>query len=458
MTTIVSDRRDVPGCGGDGPRRSAAIPGRTRHGEGRFGCQPFQVPRRMEVMVMALATLRTHSFSIASRQRLVLPATHGAPLAPWIPVISNNQPRSVAFRLVFHLRAHHPNAHVSNGASELLVREHPFDVSILDHERLVFAAEPGRELMRNVRSEIGKAGMQPCQCRSGRSPVVRDRQARSVGQTGMASKPRHLVGGFQRAAETPTANREAIQRCVEWLGRFDDFAAGDRCGSRNAQVDAIDLMGGATPIALRIGHFDRYGHTPTICGARDYCPQHRAREAPFLGHGDVADLVLGRRIVVPIRGNVSLATSTRSWRWPFFWERGACASLPALAVGEESFPGFGEMGKRLGVCVPVHVLQPRPSVFVEPLWVGVCDGVELLVERYGVRRAACCVLFVPFIERPVPDALGRAAGALDVIHLLGSRATSDRGGSLHGWTGLAPCASCFSASFNVFRSFLTPYR
>ena len=32
MTTVVSDKRDFPDCGGDGPRRIAAIPGRTRHG------------------------------------------------------------------------------------------------------------------------------------------------------------------------------------------------------------------------------------------------------------------------------------------------------------------------------------------------------------------------------------------------------------------------------------------
>jgi hypothetical protein len=32
LTTVVSDRRDFPDYGGDGPRRSAAIAGRTRHG------------------------------------------------------------------------------------------------------------------------------------------------------------------------------------------------------------------------------------------------------------------------------------------------------------------------------------------------------------------------------------------------------------------------------------------
>jgi len=32
LTIVVSDRRDFPDYGGDGPRRSAAITGRTRHG------------------------------------------------------------------------------------------------------------------------------------------------------------------------------------------------------------------------------------------------------------------------------------------------------------------------------------------------------------------------------------------------------------------------------------------
>ena len=124
---------------------------------------------------MVRTTLGTHPFSIAQRQRLVLPATDGTESAAWIPAIGNNQPRSVAFRLVFHLRAEHTKAHVSDGAGESLVCEHPFDVYILDHERLVFAAESSRELMSKVRSEIGKAGIEPCQCRSGLLPVVRDR-------------------------------------------------------------------------------------------------------------------------------------------------------------------------------------------------------------------------------------------------------------------------------------------
>ena len=151
---------------------------------------------------MVRATLRTHPCSIAQRQRLVLPATDGAQSATWIPAISEGKLSTVAPGLVFQLRAQHPKAHVRDGASESLVREHPLDVYILDHERLVFAAESSRELVGEIRSEIGKAGMQPCQCRSGRSPVVRYRQARSFGQAGTAFTSCCLLGGLQLAAET----------------------------------------------------------------------------------------------------------------------------------------------------------------------------------------------------------------------------------------------------------------
>ncbi len=277
--------------------------------------------------------------------------------------------------------------------------------------------------MSNVRSEIGKALCPPCQSPSGLLPVVRDRQARSFGQAGMASKPRHLFGGFQLAAEAPTANLEATQRRFERLWRFDDFAAGDRCGSLNAQVDAVDLVRRATPIALRIGHFDLYCHKPTIRRARDRRAQYLSFEAQFLGHGDVADLGQTDRLAVQTELVVGYVKAVAAA--PLFLEARCVRLFASLEVSEESFPGFGEMGKRLGVGVPVNVLQPRPSVFVEPLWVGVFDGVELLFERHCVWLAACCVLFVPFIERPVPDAPGRAAGALEVIHLLRSRTKGD---------------------------------
>src|SRR6516164_10574838 len=42
------------------------------------------------------------------------------------------------------------------------VRRHPFDVQVLDHHRLVLAAEPSRELMHEIRSDGRDARGQPC--------------------------------------------------------------------------------------------------------------------------------------------------------------------------------------------------------------------------------------------------------------------------------------------------------
>jgi hypothetical protein len=60
LTTVVSDRRDFPDYGGDGPRRSAAMAGRTRHGSGRFGCQLFQVQLQVQRRETAVAVRSGH--------------------------------------------------------------------------------------------------------------------------------------------------------------------------------------------------------------------------------------------------------------------------------------------------------------------------------------------------------------------------------------------------------------
>jgi hypothetical protein len=287
---------------------------------------------------------------------------------------------------------------------------------------LVFAAESSRELVGEIRSDIGNAGIEPCQYRSGLLPVVRDRQARSFRQAGMAFKSCCLPGGFQLAAETSATDFQTAQRCFERLWRLDDFTAGDRCGSLDAQVDAVDLVRRATPIELRIRHLDLYGHKPTIRGAGDRCAQYLSFESQFLGHGDFTDpgqtdrlAFQGELVVGNIKAVAATALFLEPWLVRFF---------ALLEVGEEPFPGFGEIPERLGVGIPVNVLQPRPTVLIEPLRVGVLDGVELFFERHGVWPAAC-VLPVALIERPVPNTPRRAAGTLEVVHLLRSRTKSD---------------------------------
>lgn len=72
------------------------------------------------------------------------------------------------------------------------------------------------------------------------------------------------------------------------------------------------------------------------------------------------------------------------------------------------------------------------AVLIKPLWVAVLDGVELPLERHGVGLLPGGILPVPFGERPVPHAPGRAAGAGEVVCLFRCRAKRDFMGQFHG--------------------------
>lgn len=77
---------------------------------------------------MVRAALRTRPRSITQRQFLVLPTTDGTQTAAREPAVCNNQLGAIALGLIFHLRAEHPKAHVADGASKPLVRQHASDV------------------------------------------------------------------------------------------------------------------------------------------------------------------------------------------------------------------------------------------------------------------------------------------------------------------------------------------
>jgi len=242
------------------------------------------------------------------------------------------------------------------------------------------------------------------QCRSGLSPVVRDRQARSLGQAG---KSCGLLGGFQ--FESLTTDFQAAQRCFE---RLNDFTAGD---SLDAQVDAVDLVRRATPIELRIRGLDLYYHKPTIRSAGDRCAQNLAREAQFLGHSDFADLGQTDRLAIQgelVVGNIkAVAAFLKPWFVRFF---------ALLEIGKEPFPCFGEIPERLGVGIPVNVFQPRPTV-------SHCGSVYLMALNcflsamaFGLPPAAHCLFHSLSANAP-----RRAAGALEVVHLLRRRTKSD---------------------------------
>lgn len=173
---------------------------------------------------MVRATIRTRPLPVFQRQLLVLPSTDEAQARARIPPIGNHQPGAVALHLVLHLPADHPKAHVAERPSELVVCQHPLDVQILDHYRLVFAAEPGRELVDEIRSDIGNAGMEPRQCRSGLFAIVGDRQMGPLGKACLGRESGGDLGSLDLAVQPPIADFEPTQGRLERLGRLDSLA------------------------------------------------------------------------------------------------------------------------------------------------------------------------------------------------------------------------------------------
>jgi hypothetical protein len=58
---------------------------------------------------------------------------------------------------MLHLGAKDPKAYIRDRPGRSFVRRHPFDVQVLDNHRLVLAAEPSRELVHEIRSDVRDA-------------------------------------------------------------------------------------------------------------------------------------------------------------------------------------------------------------------------------------------------------------------------------------------------------------
>src|SRR5690606_16181966 len=134
----------------------------------------------------------------------------------------------------------HPKAHVADGASKPLVRHHASDVQVLDYYRLVFAAQPGRELVGEVRSDIGNAGMQPCQCLSGLLAVAGDGKTGAFRQRALGVESRSDLCRLDLAAEAARVDAKAAQGRLERFRRSKQFAIGERRGGLDAEIDAND--------------------------------------------------------------------------------------------------------------------------------------------------------------------------------------------------------------------------
>lgn len=288
---------------------------------------------------------------------------------------------------------------------------------------MVFAAEPGRELVDEVRSDIGNTGVQPCQYRRGLATVVGFGQLHSLGQARFRIETRSDLCRLKLAAEAARADAKASQGRLERFRGLDSFTIGERRGGLDAEIDANDPVCLSAAVELLVPHLDLNRHEPAIRRAGNGSAKHLAFEAQGFAHphptdlGEADRLVCDRELVV---GDVEAVAAAA-----LLLELRRMRGFSGLEVGEELGPCLSKIGKGLGMGVTVNITEPRAAILVEPLRIAVLEGVELLLERHGVGFAACRVLLVPLSERPVPDTAGRAASALEIVGLRWRRTKGD---------------------------------
>lgn len=170
-------------------------------------------------------------------------------------------------------------------------------------------------------------------------------------------------------------------------------------------------------------------HEPSVRRAQNRRAEDPPREAQCLGHGDFTDFRQADRLVrdaeFVVRHIETVPTAA------LLLELWFVRRFPVPDVGKEPTPRPGQMGKGLGVGIPVNAPQPRLAVFVEPFRVAVLDGIELFLERHRIRGLPACVPPVPLRQGPVPDTPRGAAGAGEVVSLFRGLAEPDFVGQLN---------------------------
>ena len=98
---------------------------------------------------------------------------HRAHLRRGEPAVDHDQVAAVPPALVLHHAPQLPPARVADGAGQGVVAEHVPDLQVLDHDRLVLADEPSRQLVQMVTAAVGDPGVHLGGLPAGLLPVRR---------------------------------------------------------------------------------------------------------------------------------------------------------------------------------------------------------------------------------------------------------------------------------------------
>lgn len=280
-------------------------------------------------------------------------------------------------RLVGQLSSKLSPPHVGDGAGELPILQHSTDVQVLDHHRLVFAAETSCKLVKDIFADVSDPPMKTSDLPSGLHAVAR---------------PLHLPGVCTLQLS------ESLQLLPEGTGVLDDLPCGEGRQLAQSEIDADDSVSRAE--VLRVSKLHAHREEPPSSLSRDRPLQHPPVEPERLGEPHPSDL---REVDALAEQPHLLVVDVEAVVLPFLLE----ARVTGL-LGEKSLERSVEIREGLEVRVRRALCQPgeRDVLYACPLPLDVGD------PRFRQQR----ILFVgvvpplPLCEPPVPSETGTPDG------------------------------------------------
>jgi hypothetical protein len=109
-----------------------------------------QVHRGVDIPVFRMTTTATDKYTVFQGQFIVERPTYPAHLVGGEPAIRDNDVGPIRLSLLHEHLPKAPKTSITDGARELVILHHPFDVQIFNDDLLVGGRKPGRQLVERI--------------------------------------------------------------------------------------------------------------------------------------------------------------------------------------------------------------------------------------------------------------------------------------------------------------------
>jgi hypothetical protein len=175
-----------------------------------------QVHRGVDIPVFRMTTTATDKYTVFQGQFIVERPTYPAHLAGGEPAIRDNDVGPIRLSLLHEHLPKAPKTSITDGARELVILHHPFDVQIFNDDLLVGGRKPGRQLVERI---------------------VANRRNPCVETSKLRLRPVPMRRPFDAACQLPIDTPQMVQCGLQWLGAFNLFPGGQRGEMLHPEID-----------------------------------------------------------------------------------------------------------------------------------------------------------------------------------------------------------------------------